>query len=491
MSRKPVPYAPFPHSVALPAMPVGARTSGLRIGDRRFILLLGDLAFLSLALLAALALRDLLPQSAGQYPFKPYQYYWWLTLWVVWVPLAVILRAYDLGAASRAGGGAVYTAAIAGLVSLVYLVIPVISAPLTRSRLSWYIFGLLAILAIGLWRYLYARIFHQPAFVRHVLIVGAGRSGSAMAKAFEWLGQAAGAQCFGFVDDDPSLQGQEIHGYCVLGPSSQLEELVERLHIEDIVVAITRAETISKPLMQSLVRCLGRGLAVMPMPLYYEALTGAIPVQYIGQSLFELAGSYEMSLRGLWDAICRVLDVVFGFIGLLFFAIILPFVALAIYLDSKGPIFYWQERIGRGGRPFRLVKLRSMIPEAEAGGAVWAADGDPRITRVGRILRKSRLDELPQLWNMLRGDMTLIGPRPERPEFVRQLDDLLPYYAVRHSIKPGLTGWAQVCYSYGNSVEDALMKLQYDLYYVKNRGPILDAIIALRTIRVMFLMKGT
>lgn len=485
-----VPHIPFPGPAPLPPMPVHARTSGLRIGERRLILLLGDLLFLSLALLGAISLRDLLPDNPGG-PFAPYQWYWWPTLWVIWMPFAIILRAYDLSTASRGGDSAVYAATVAGLVSLVYLIIPVISAPLTRSRLSWYFFGLLAIFAIGLWRYLYARILHQPSFARHVLIVGAGRTGAAMARAFQWVGEAAGAQCFGLLDDDPALQGQEIHGHCVLGPCSQLEELAERLHIEDIVVAITRADTISKPLMQSLVRCLGRGLAVMPMPLYYEALTGAIPVEYIGQSLFAFAGHYVLSLRGLWDALRRALDVFVGFFALLSLGLILPFVALAIRLDSRGPIFYWQERVGRLGRPFMLCKFRSMVNDAEANGAVWAADGDPRITRVGRFLRKSRFDELPQFWNILRGNMTLIGPRPERPQFVRQLDDLLPYYTVRHSIKPGLTGWAQVCYDYGNSVEDALMKLQYDLYYVKNRGPLLDAVIALRTIRVMVLLKGT
>jgi exopolysaccharide biosynthesis polyprenyl glycosylphosphotransferase len=402
MPSETMPPAPLPG----PNGPIRARTGGLRMGERRVLLLLGDLAALSLALLGAIILRDRLPQSPGG-------------------------------------------------------------------------------------RYVYARVFHHSSFVRHVLIVGAGRTGRAMAKALQWVGEAAGVQCFGLLDDDPALHDQEIHGYHVLGPSAQLEELVQRLHIEDVVVAITRPSTISQPLMQTLVRCLERGLAVVPMPLYYETITGAIPVQYIGQNIFALAGNYEMSLRGLWDALRRLLDIVLGFLGLVFLALLLPFLALAIYLDSKGPIFYHQERVGLGGVSFMLTKFRSMVPDAEAAGAVWAADGDPRITRVGRFLRRTRLDELPQVWNMLRGNMTLIGPRPERPEFVRRLDELLPYYAVRHSVKPGITGWAQVCYDYGNSVEDALMKLQYDLYYVKKRGPLLDAIIILRTVRVVLLMKGT
>jgi len=479
---------PFSGPVALPA--VHARTGGLRIGERRLILFLGDLAALSLALYGAVVLRDMLPEGHVG-PLAPYQYYWWITLWVLWIPIAIVLRAYDLHTASRGVDSAVYAATVALVVSLIYLVIPVFSAPLTWSRLSWYFFSVLAVMAIGLWRYGYARIFHHPAFVRHVLIVGAGRSGSAMAKAFRWLDEAAGVRCFGFVDDDPALLDQEIHGYRVLGASAQLEELVQQLHIEDIVVAVTRASMISPPLMKGLVRCLERGLTVLPMPLYYEVITGAIPVQYIGQNLFALGSSYEMNFRGLWDAVRRVMDIGFGVVGLCFLGLLLPFLALAIYLDSRGPIFYWQERVGQGGIPFMLLKFRSMVPDAEADGPTWATHKDPRVTRVGRFLRKSRLDELPQVWNLLRGDMALIGPRPERPEFVHRLDELLPYYAVRHSIKPGITGWAQVCYQYGNSVEDALLKLQYDLYYVKNRGPLLDAIILLRTIRVVLLLKGT
>ena len=178
-------------------------------------------------------------------------------------------------------------------------------------------------------------------------------------------------------------------------------------------------------------------------------------------------------------------------IGLLILAPFLPFIALAIRLDSRGPIFYQQVRVGLGGRSFIVHKFRSMIPDAERDGAQWSQESDPRVTRVGRWLRKTRLDETPQLWNLLNGTMSLIGPRPERPEFVDDLAQLLPYYRIRHSIKPGITGWAQVCYRYDNSVDDAKRKLEYDLYYIKRRGPVLDILIFLRTIRVVLQMQGT
>ena len=191
-----------------------------------------------------------------------------------------------------------------------------------------------------------------------------------------------------------------------------------------------------------------------------------------------------------WLALRRLADIVVSVVGLAITAMLTPLVLLAMRLDGPGSLLYRQTRVGQGGRPFRIVKFRSMIPDAERDGAVWADPADKRVTRVGRVLRTTRIDELPQFWNVLVGDMTLIGPRPERPEFVEQLRDLLPYYAIRHSVKPGLTGWAQVSYHYGSSVQDALTKLQYDLYYVKHRGPVLDAVIALHTLRVLVTFQG-
>ena len=193
----------------------------------------------------------------------------------------------------------------------------------------------------------------------------------------------------------------------------------------------------------------------------------------------------------LWALIRRLLDLAVATVGLLITLILLPLLALLIYVDSRGPIFYRQQRVGLGGELFWIYKLRSMVPDAESGDAVWATEDDPRITRMGRLMRRARIDEWPQFWNLLVGNMSLIGPRPERPEFVRQLAAQLPYYAIRHSIKPGLTGWAQVRYRYGNTVADAMMKLEFDLYYVKHRGPVLDAAILLSSIRVVLTMAGT
>jgi len=416
--------------------------------------------------------------------------YWWLVLWVLWIPLATIMRCYDLKRLANTAESTVYASAVAGAVGVLYLVVPVISAPLTRSRLAWFSFACLAMLLMGLWRVLYARLVSQPTFARRVLVVGAGEAGQALVQAVDALGTICGVQLLGFVADDPRLQGQRVANRPVLGTYDKLVNLAEQMCVDEIVVSSDSAN-LSDKLLAVLESCWGRGVAVIPVQLYFEQITGAVMIQHVGQNLFMLMNERDVCLQRIWDVLRRTLDITIGLVGMCILAPLMPLIALAIYLDSPGPIFYRQERVGYWGRTFGIVKFRSMIPNAERGGAVWAKQNDDRITRVGRVLRKTRLDELPQLWNLLVGSMTLIGPRPERPEFVRQLSTELPYYAIRHYLKPGLTGWAQVRYHYGNSVDDALMKLQYDLYYVKHRGPLLDIIILLHTVRVVLALEGT
>src|SRR5262249_55895235 len=186
----------------------------------------------------------------------------------------------------------------------------------------------------------------------------------------------------------------------------------------------------------------------------------------------------------------RLADIVLAAAGLVISFPIAVLTALAIKLDSRGPIFYIQERVGEHNKVFKIIKLRSMRTDAEEDGPVWAGVADSRVTRVGSIIRKLRIDELPQFINIMRGDMSFIGPRPERPVFVEQLQAHTPYYSQRHLVKPGLTGWAQVCYSYGGSVQEAIEKLEYDLYYIKNQSPLLDAIILIETIKIVLFGRG-
>ena len=241
--------------------------------------------------------------------------------------------------------------------------------------------------------------------------------------------------------------------------------------------------------VRELMLCRMQGMAVLDMPAFYERAARKLYIEALTPGWFAFAPGFRLS--DVRHAVKRASDVVFSLIGLVLTLPFLPFVALCIKRDSPGPIFFLQERVGLAGRPFTLIKLRTMRLDAEREtGARWAGENDPRITRTGRFLRKTRLDELPQLVNVLLGEMSLIGPRPERPEFVRELEQDIPFYSERHCVKPGITGWAQVRYRYGASVEDAAEKLRFDLYYAKNQSVLLDAEIVLRTFGIVLSGSG-
>jgi lipopolysaccharide/colanic/teichoic acid biosynthesis glycosyltransferase len=230
------------------------------------------------------------------------------------------------------------------------------------------------------------------------------------------------------------------------------------------------------------------------MPTLYEQITGRIPIELVGQHLWALVLPHQEHALpfNLYQTLKRIIDCMLALVGLTLFALCFPALALAIKLDSPGPIFYFQERVGRGGNVFKIAKLRSMIDGAEnLTGARWATAYDQRVTRFGRIMRKTRLDEIPQLINVLAGNMSLVGPRPERPEFVYLLGREIPFYQSRHVVKPGLTGWAQIRYGYGNSTGDALRKLQYDLYYIRHQSFMFDLLIMARTIVTILKFRGT
>lgn len=240
--------------------------------------------------------------------------------------------------------------------------------------------------------------------------------------------------------------------------------------------------------LQEMMRCKLNGIEVIDAPTFYEMVQGKLLLEEMTPSWIIFSAGFRRN--ALIDIYKRSVDIVLSLVGLLLSLPIFPVVALAIKLESPGPVFFRQVRVGSGERPFMLFKFRSMRNDAEKNGAVWAVKNDARVTRVGRILRNSRIDEIPQLFNVLRGDMSFIGPRPERPEFVESLKKDIYYYSKRHTIKPGLTGWAQVRYPYGATVEDAIEKLRYDLYYIKNLSFFLDTQIIFETVKVVLFGRG-
>jgi sugar transferase (PEP-CTERM system associated) len=242
--------------------------------------------------------------------------------------------------------------------------------------------------------------------------------------------------------------------------------------------------------MSELLECKLAGVKVVDLHTFFERETGAVPLEYLDSSWLIFSDGFRRGLVSAWSK--RVVDIAFSLILLLLLWPVLLITALAIMIDDGWgkPVVYRQQRVGEAGSPFSLAKFRSMRVDAEKDGPVWAGQNDHRVTRVGAVIRKFRVDELPQLFNVLRGDMSFVGPRPERPEFVRDLDASIIYYRERHTVKPGITGWAQLCYPYGASERDSREKLKFDLYYVKNRGLFFDLFILLQTVEVVLFGKG-
>lgn len=461
----------------------------LQITERKTLLVLGDVLLLNAAVLAGLWLGA---QRSG-WPFSGIfvleKLYWFAGLTALYLLLAAANDAHNPRITSDLATSFLALGTTIGQMLLIYLVVYFLSAPASLPRHVIGFFGVISTGLLLIWRWIYSAVFTSPAFQRRVVIVGAGWAGQTIARLIH-ENLAAYFAIAGFVDDDPTKQATQIDGLPVLGRSDDLRHLVAEVEATDLVLAITH--DVRSNLLRSVMACYEQGVRVLSMQSLYEQLAQRVPVEHVGNSWFVVLPLERNGGRRAYSAVKRLADIVVAIVGLLLFAPMLPALALFIKFDSPGPIFYTQQRVGRAGRPFRLVKLRSMVVDAEKGGQVrWAQPGDERVTHIGRFLRSSRLDEVPQLLNVLKGDMSLIGPRPERPEFIAQLQEEIPFYRTRLAVRPGLTGWAQVSYPYASSVQDALIKLQYDLYYIKHQSLYLDLVILLKTIAVVITMRGT
>jgi sugar transferase (PEP-CTERM system associated) len=336
------------------------------------------------------------------------------------------------------------------------------------------------------WRISIHWFLGHPSFGERILIVGSGNLAVEVAR--QVLNRPdAGYRIIGFVGTDSELLGKSLINPRVIGLTDDLESIVKTEGIDRIVVAMGERRG-QLPTDRLLKLSLGGDVSIEEGATFYERVTGRVSLDMIRPSWLIFTG------RGRQAKLAAVTrNAVHRFVALIALLLSLPIVLLTsilIKLDSRGPVFYKQERVGETGRSFVLTKFRSMRVDAETDGPVWASKGDERTTRVGRIIRKIRIDEIPQFWNILRGEMSFVGPRPERPHFVAQLAREIPYYEQRHLIRPGLTGWAQIKYPYGASIEDSRQKLQYDLFYIKNHSLLLDGIIMFETIKIILFGRG-
>ena len=338
---------------------------------------------------------------------------------------------------------------------------------------------------IVFWRVIYNHILRTKQIDQRIMIVGSGQLAKSIAT--EIIDKAdTGFNVIGFITDNPERVGEKLVNPSVIGDQSQILEIAMKEKVNRIIVALE--ERRGKFPEDHLLSCKMRGIPIEDGIEFYEHLTGRLQVESLRPSALIFSDGFKKSKLTMWMK--RVVGFSFSFVGLALLSPLILMISILIKLESRGPIFYRQERVGENGKVFKLLKFRSMVENAEANGPVWAEANDKRITRVGRWIRKWRLDEIPQMFNVLKGDMSFVGPRPERPYFVETLRKEIRYYDRRFSVKPGITGWAQIKYQYGASKIDALEKLKYDLYYIKNLSPLFDLLIIFETIKVVLFGKG-
>jgi sugar transferase (PEP-CTERM system associated) len=354
------------------------------------------------------------------------------------------------------------------------------------------VFVLATILIIALvagWRIVFEWLSLRAAPAERLLIVGTNAAALTLARElFERRGEL-GVELVGFVDPDPAKVGTALINPGVVGTIGDIPAIVRDRRVDRVVVSLTDARG-KLPMDELLDMKLNQGVRFDHLASVYEQYTGKIAVENLRPSWMIFSEGFRKSA---WmSAAKRISDMVLSLIGLVLAAPIMALVALAVRVSSPGPVLYHQRRVGKDGRVFTIHKIRSMRVDAEAAtGAVWAVAADTRVTRVGRFLRRTRLDEVPQLWNVLVGDMSFVGPRPERPEFVAELTKQIPFYGQRHVVRPGVTGWAQVRHRYGSTVDDSVQKLQYDLFYIKHMSTTFDIFVLLETVKTVLVRRGS
>jgi exopolysaccharide biosynthesis polyprenyl glycosylphosphotransferase len=464
-------------------------------GERKTMLFVVDLLLVNASLLIAVSAWNGFEPSLSQVwaSFK-----WFATLSVVWLAAGLVLDVYNLVRAASTTNILASTGLAALLASGIYVAIPWLTPPiLTRSYVLGFV--LLSTVALCTWRALYALALVRSAFHQRALLLGMPASVQGLVLELQRAAHAKNANPFrgsgyeivGLVSHAADEGAPEIPGLPHLGEVHDLASLAARCGVDEVIVAMEGRHLASVEVHEALLDCRELDLQVKTLSEVYERLTARLPVAYSQLDMDMVLGPLDSPTYRMYGVVKRAMDLLLGLVGLAAMAAVIPGVALANALWSPGPLFYRQTRTGKGGRSFVIYKFRSMVVDAEKySGVTWSEDDDPRITKVGRWLRKTRLDELPQFINVLRGEMSAVGPRPERPSLVGRLTRELPLYRARHAVKPGVSGWAQIRYRYGNSIEDARRKLEYDLYYVKHANLYLDLMIVLQTARVVLRLRG-
>lgn len=413
----------------------------------------------------------------------------WTIVFVFYLNLfANIFELYDLQKADRFESVLKNVLLTTSLTVLFYLLTPVFTPSLPENRLQILFFFLSIAGSLLIWRSLYISLISSPRFYKRVLVVGDSFDIKLIAESL----QKTDPNYFivGYINTDQKVKAELPREDLMRFEVGELLQVIKENHINEIVVASAYRKGLMLPLYNQLSDLLKKGFPIREYTQVYEEITQRIPVQNVDKDFYRYFPFSRSNQNKFYLSVFRLFDILVAVIGIAFGLILTPFVLIGNLIGNRGTLLYFQERVGKNGEIFKIVKFRTMNRNAEAAGPQYTQKNDLRVTRFGRFLRRARLDEFPQFYNILKGDMSLIGPRPERPVFVKELSELIPFYDTRHIIKPGLTGWAQVMANYGDCYDDSLEKLQYDLYYIKHRGIFLDLSILLKTLSTVIFFRG-
>lgn len=453
------------------------------VSERKILLRLFDV----ISVLVSLYLVGIVFQF-NYFNISTSNFYWTIVLGVYLNFIGSVFEMYNLQVASNQYQVIKSIILTSSTTVLLYLLTPIYTPVLPSNRIQIFFFFIAIFFALFTWRMVYVRFFASNRFQKKVILICDQEQLKELVDGLESADPHY--RVLGFVNSDSANINNDIFPNIKNVEINDLKSFAKKNSISEVVIASQKTDGITVKLYNQLIHLLENGYIIREYTQVYEAITQRIPVQYVSRDFYRYFPFSRSNQNHLYLIVVRFLEIVISIIGLAIGAFLIPLVFVGNLFGNKGKLFYTQERVGKNGEVFNIVKFRTMIKNAESDGAVFATSNDSRITPFGKIMRKSRIDEFPQFFNILKGDMAVIGPRPERPVFVSEIAEVMPFYETRHVIKPGLTGWAQVNYSYGATIDDSLIKLQYDLYYIKHRSLFLDFNIMFKTFSTVLFYRG-
>nr|WP_315199082.1 exopolysaccharide biosynthesis polyprenyl glycosylphosphotransferase [uncultured Flavobacterium sp.] len=453
------------------------------ISERKLLLRIFDVVFVLLGLYCLGFIFIF-----NYFQFTVTNYYWVIVLGIYINLFGGIFEMYNLQVASNNLQVLRSTILTTTTTVLFYLLTPVFSPELPKNRLQLVFFYIAFFIALYAWRMIYLHFLASNRFVQNAVLVCDKDQVEELVSGLESVDPHY--RIIGYINADSDSISDFEFKHVKHIDIKNLTSFVDENSISEIVVASQKTDGITTDLYHQLLHLLESGKSIREYTQIYESKTQRIPVQYIARDFYRFFPFSRSNQNKLYLLSIRLFEIVLSLIGLSIGIVLIPIILAGNVFWNKGKLFYTQKRVGKDGIVFKIIKFRTMVKNAEMSGAVFAKMNDSRVTKFGKFLRKTRIDEFPQFINILKGDMAVIGPRPERPVFVNKIAKIMPFYETRHIIKPGLTGWAQVNYSYGEKLEDSLIKLQYDLYYIKHRSIYLDLSIAFKTISTVLFYRG-